>query len=151
MTAVKDSAMTFTQEGPNVRVIAGRLNFLFTQSEHAVISAAYARHVVQGRAHFAQRLGGDVLEPALAALVEAVAREATLHWMYFYVVNRLAIEITAADWEHPQTRRIICRSVEEKVKPCSAEAAALSARLMGLSVADYQRWRRADEEYVERR
>jgi hypothetical protein len=73
-----------------------------------------------------------------------------LHWMYFYIINQMPVQITNADWEHPQTRRIIQTVAERRFPAGSHEATALCAHLMGLSRDGYLRWREGDELFLNR-
>jgi len=60
-----------------------------------------------------------------------IIQEITLHWMYFCALNHLPLEIAEADWEHPQTRRIIQSGVKRALQQGSDAETQLCACLLG--------------------
>ena len=138
------------QEGRNARATSGRLNYLFVESDRDAVIATYRRFVARARDYFARRwksfCGPNVDPDDFSDLT----KEATLHWMYFYIINRKPVQITDADWEHPQTRRIIQSVVERRFPPGSHEATVLCAHLMGLSRDGYLKWREGNELFLNR-
>jgi hypothetical protein len=140
--------LTLRQEGRHVRITTERLNFLFLESEVDVVSATYERFVAQARAHFAARAQSPDEPGVPEELLREILRESTLSWMYFYILNRMPVRITAADWDHPQTRRIIQKVVELTLEPGSVDASVMCARLMGLSADAYREWRADNESFL---
>ncbi len=143
-----DEALTVRQEGHNARATTGRLNFLFPNSDRDVIAETYRRQHARTHDYFAPRWvahhGANIGAPAFLELIQ----EATLHWMYFYVANRMPVHILHSDWEHPQTRRIIQATVERNFPPGSDEAVQLCAGLMGVSQVEYLNWREDDRWFL---
>ncbi|HSB89904.1 MAG TPA: hypothetical protein VLD63_07765 [Anaerolineales bacterium] len=136
------------REGSGTRITAGRLNFLFPDSEAGEISDAYHRLIVETERRFTPRwkafAGVSIGEAPFLEIVQ----EITLHWMYFYALHQLPLEIQEADWDHPQTRRILQGGVRRHL-PGDAEAQArLSAHLMGLSIAEYLKWHEVDDAFL---
>jgi len=140
-----DDSLTVRQEGRNVRATAGRLNFLFRDSDRDTIANLYARLAAQARAYFAPRWASHHATNIGASAFRDLIQEVTLHWMYFFVNNGKPVEISDADWEHPQTRRILQAVVERDLLPASEQAAELCAHLMGVSQEEYLRWRDGDQ------
>jgi len=85
-----------------------------------------------------------------AAQFTELTQKATLHWMYFYIVNRLPVQITGADWRHPQTHRIVQEIVARRFAADSEEATALCAHFMDLSRDDFLKWKEGDELFLNR-
>jgi hypothetical protein len=141
-------ALGICQEGSDARATTGRLDFLFPDSEAQKIGEAYDRLVLMVDSQFAQRWetirGASVAPEALHEMVQ----EITLHWMYFCAVNHLALQIGHAEWEHPQTRRIIRSAVKRNLQPDSTAETQVCAHLMGISEAEYLQWREADEAFL---
>ena len=140
--------LTVHQEGSSVRAIAGRLNFLFLRSSTEVIRTTYTRVEAEAREHFATRCASQHGPDIPDEVLQDILQESTLHWMYFYINNRLAVPVMAAEWDHPQTRHIIQKAVERAVPPESQEASAICARLMGISVDAYREWREDYESFL---
>jgi len=137
--------LTFTQEGRNVRATDGKFVYRLPEADCAATQAAYEKWLAQARAHFEPRwraVHGHSLD---AVEFAALARQATLHWMYYYLVNRLPVQITADDWRHPQTDRIIQALVETKYGAHSEATITLCAQLMGYSRSEYLDWKAGDD------
>src|SRR5260221_2150660 len=128
-----DDGLTVAQEGRNARATSGHLNYLFVDSDRDTVIATYTRFVAQARDFFRRRwrsvCGPNIDDTEFSDLTQ----KATLHWMYFYTVNRLPVWVTEADWKHPQTHRIVQEIVERRFPTGSYEATILCARLKGLS------------------
>jgi hypothetical protein len=139
-----------SQEGNNVRVLAGDGNYLFVSSKRTNILKTYATFAAQARKYFKPRWQGTAREHLDAEGFLEFTREATLHHMYFYVVNRMQVTITDSDWEHPSTWRIIQDTVEKRLAPKSARAAALCAQLMGITIAEYHNWLIGEARYLDK-
>ena len=145
-----DDGLTVTQEGRNVRATTGRLNYLFGDSERETVISLYTRFVAQARDQLGRRwrsIDGPNID---AAEFSDLTQEATLHWMYFYVINRLPVNITDADWSHPQTHRIVQAIVERRFASGSEAATALCAQLTGLSRDGFLKWKEGDELFLNR-
>jgi hypothetical protein len=135
---------TVRQEGNNVRVRTERLDFLFPHSEAQDIGETYQRLAFKSEAHFAPRwdpLPGAELAPSA---LDEIVQEATLNWMYFHAAQNQSLQIGDAEWDHPQTRRIIQSAVRRNIQPDSHLETQICALLMGLSEAEYLHWREAD-------
>ena len=143
-----DEAPTVRKEGRNVRATAGRLNFLFPNSDRDAVAETYRRQPARTRDYFGPRWvshhGANIGAPAFLELIQ----EASLHWKYFCVVNRMLVRILHSGWEHPQTRRIIQATVERNFPPGSDEAVQLCAHLMGVSQVEYLNGREDDRWFL---
>jgi hypothetical protein len=140
-----DDGLTVSQEGPHARARAGKLDFLFPDSDAAAIAEAYRTSSAQAHALFFPRWNSYQGPNIDAASFGAMIQEATLSWMYFYIANRMRLEISGRDWEHPQTRRVIKAMVERIFAPGSGPAINLCAQLMGISRDDYLGWAEGEE------
>jgi hypothetical protein len=140
--------LTVRQEGRDVRATTGRLNFLFPGSSARIIGETYNHLIPKADSHFALRWNahdGPNIGPG--AFYE-ITEEITLHWMYLHAINQQTLEISNADWEHPQTRRIIQSGVRRNLQGGPEAEAYLCARLMGLSDTEYRNWREADDTFL---
>ena len=146
--ASPDGEVVFRQEGKNVRAVAGQFDVLFPKSQKKEIIAAYEEWRPRVEAHFEPRWRGydgrNIEEKDLRVIV----REITLHWMGFCVMHREPVQMGAAEWDQPQTRRIIRQVVEGAFPRGSDEATALCAQLMGISPDSYLEWADADETFM---
>jgi hypothetical protein len=128
------------QEGRNARATTSRLNFLFPDSEAQDITDACRRLILEAESHFGPRwrahTGTGISESAFHEIIQEIA----LHWMYFRAINHLPQDVDEADWEHPQTRRIIRTGATRNLPPGSDAETRLCADLMGLSEAEYLDW-----------
>jgi hypothetical protein len=140
--------LTVRQEGNNVRVTTGRLDFLFPDSEAQDIGETYNRLALESEGHFTLRWeslpGADVAPSTFDEIVQ----EVTLNWMYIRATNHQPLQISEAEWEHPQTRRIIQSAVKRNLQPGSRIETQLCALLMGLSEAEYLNWHEADNTFL---
>jgi hypothetical protein len=118
------------QEGRDARVTTGRLDFLFPDSDVHHIGEAYNRLVLETHGHFAQRWKTIPAASLAPDAFPEIVQEITLHWMYFCAINHLSLQIGAAEWEHPQTRRIIRSAVKRNLQPGQGTEAQLCAHLM---------------------
>jgi hypothetical protein len=144
-TLSTDDSLTVSQEGPHARARAGKLDFLFPDSDAAAIAEAYRSTSAQAHALFFPRWNSHQGPNIDAASFGAMIQEAALNWMYFYIANRLPLEVAGRDWEHPQTRRVIKAMVERSFPPGSEAATNLCAQLMGISRDDYLDWAEGEE------
>ena len=140
--------LSVRQEGSDARATTGRLDFLFPDSESHKIAEAYERLVLVADSHFAQRWNTLPAANVAPDAFHEMVQEITLHWMYFCAVNHRPLEIGDAEWEHPQTWRIIQSAVKRNLQPGSTAKTQVSAHLMGISEAEYLRWREAEETFL---
>jgi hypothetical protein len=145
-----DDGLSVRQEGRNARASVGRRSYLFVESDRDTVIATYLRFVSRARDYFGRRWQSFSGSNIDADDFSDLTQEATLHWMYFYIINRKPVQITDADWEHPQTRQIIQSVVERRFPPGSHEATDLCAHLMGLSRDGYLKWRAGNELFLNR-
>ena len=140
--------LTFRQEGKSVRAKAGAFDILFPKSERDVIMSAYNEWRSRVQNHFEPRWrehhGANVSEADLKAII----REVTLYWIGFCVMHRTPVQMGAAEWDEPQTRRIIRAAVERHFARGSEEATALCAQLMGLRRDTYLKWAESEETFL---
>ena len=127
---------------------SGRLNFLFPDSDAHDIAEAYGRLILRVDSHFAPRWRAHSGANIDSGAFHEIIQEITLHWMYFRVINHLPPQMTELDWDHPQTRRIIQAGVKQALRRGSDTETQLCARLMGISEAEYLRWRDADGDFL---
>ncbi|HLC05427.1 MAG TPA: hypothetical protein VJK02_20515 [Anaerolineales bacterium] len=140
--------LTVHQEGPNARVTAGRLNFLFGDSDRDEITRSYTKLVTQARDYLAPRwqtYSGPNID---AHDFQEITQEVTLHWMYFYLGNHQTARIEPEDWDQPQTRRIIQAAVERRFRSGSEQAIRLCAHLMGISQDEYLQWNEDNDSFL---
>jgi hypothetical protein len=143
-----DRDLRIQQEGPNVRATAGALDILFPKSEREAVMAAYNEWRGRVLSHFEPRWrdhkGANFDEADFLAII----REITLHWIGFCVMHRMPVQMGAAEWDQPQTRRIIRLAVERRFARGSDEAAALCAQLMGISREAYLKWVETEDTFL---
>lgn len=143
-----EQGLIIRQEGPNVRALSGSLNILFPKSQRDAVLSTYREWEPKVRAHFEPRWkeysGATLTEAEFRALV----REITLHWMGYFVMQRIPVEIAAEHLDHPQTRRIIRAAVEQRFPRGSDQAVALCAQLTGLTADQFRKWAEADESFL---
>jgi hypothetical protein len=136
------------QEGRNARATTRHLNFLFPDSDAHNIAEAHSRLILEADSRFRPRWkaysGANLSQVAFHEIVQ----EITLHWILFHASNHLPLRIDEADWEHPQTRRIVQAGVKRNLPPGSDVETKLCAHLLGLSEAEYLLWRDADDAFL---
>jgi hypothetical protein len=136
---------TVRQEGNNVRVATGRLDFLFPDSDAQDIGETYFRLALTSEAHFAPRWDSLPAAELAPGAFNEIVQEVTLTWMYFRAANHQTPQIGHAEWEHPQTRRIIQSAVKRNIQHGSPLETQICGLLMGLTEAEYLDWREADD------
>ena len=140
-----DDGLVVTQEGRDARARMADQSFVFNGCDKARIVAIYKDAVADARKVFEPRWAA-VRGPNLHATELAnLLQEVTLHWMQLYLGNRLPAQMTAADWAHPRTLRLIEKHVGRSWPPGSKEAIALCAALADLSPESWSKWKAADE------
>ena len=137
--------VTVSQEGPHARARAGRLDFLFLDSEAAAVAETYRAMSARAKERFLPRWSSHQGPNIDAVGFGEMIQEITLDWLYFYIANRLAPEVTDRDWDHPRSRRVIKSVVETTLLPGSDAAIHLCAQLMGISREDYLSWADGEE------
>jgi hypothetical protein len=138
------------QEGTSTRATSGNLNFLFANSTPDSIIKVYADNVASATELFGKRWrsfnGPNIDEDDFRYLTQ----KTTLRSMYFYIVNRMPVKITEADWNHPAAREIVQEVVERRFPRCTKEATSLCAHLMALSEKEYLGWQKGHELFINR-
>jgi hypothetical protein len=145
-----DDGLIVRQEGTCARATSGDLNFLFGNSTPDSIVRTYTQFVAEARDHFGNRWRSFKGPNIDADDFRYLTQKATLRSMYFYIVNRMPIKITEADWDHPFTREIVQNIVESRFPRGSKEAISLCAHLMALSPQDYLNWQQGHEFFINR-
>lgn len=143
-----DDGLSVRQEGRNARASVGSRSYLFVESDRDMVIAAYLRFVCEAREYLGRRWHSFNGSNVDAHDFSDLTQEATLHWMYIYIINRKPVQITDADWDHPHTYQIIQSAVERRFPPGSREATDLCAHLMGLSQDGYLNWRAGNELFL---
>jgi hypothetical protein len=145
-----NDGLTTHQEGSSTRVKSGNLNFLFRDSTPETIIKTYTHYVAAAREIFGRRWrsfkGPNMNEDDFLYLTQ----KATLCSMYFYIVNRMPVNITEADWNHPAAREIVQEVVERRFSRGTKEATSLCAHLMALSEKEYLGWQKGHELFINR-
>lgn len=140
--------VTAEEEGPNVRVRAGVRSYLFATIEREKLLSLYERYSGEAKKVFGVRWrsveGENIAERELEEIVERV----TLDALYFYNTSRLPVEISDADWAHPQALRVVQDVVERHHR--GSAAAPLAAHLAGMSLEEYLRWKQGEQMFQDR-
>ena len=146
-----DDGLILVPEGSSCRARVGALDYLFRESTEESVRTHYltGRKFVQS--HFAPRYklvnDDNFNNDAIADLIQ----EIPLHWMYYYIVNRLRVNLTQSDLVHPQTRRIIRKHLERRFGSLSNSAIKAGAILFGESTSEYQKGSEEDDRFAEMR
>jgi hypothetical protein len=149
-TFTTEDGLTITEEGKNTRVMGGRANYLFLDSDSDVVFLTYEEWLAHAQAHFGPRWRSAPTANISQEELSELTQQATLNWMYFYINNRQPVGITLDNWQHPQTFRIVQRVVERRFAPGSDEALALCAHLTGQSRAELSSWLAREAEFLNR-
>lgn len=148
--STKIGGLSVRREGQHTRVSSERINVLFIESEPDFIIGAYSKFVDSARGHFrplwASYRGANIDEADLDELTQRAALDS----LYFFVVNKVPLQIFDREWQSAQTRRIVRACVERRFREGSAEATDLCAHLMGFSPEEYLCWREGDDRYRHR-
>jgi hypothetical protein len=144
-----NDGLTIHQEG-STRAKSGNLNFLFRDSTPETIIKTYTQFVAAAREIYGARWhsfkGPNIYEDDFLYLTQ----KATLRSMYFYIVNRMPVNITEVDWDHPAAREIVQEVVERRFSRGTKEATSLCAHLMALSEKEYLGWQKGHELFINR-
>lgn len=145
-----DDGLLLTEEGTSVRARCGRLNFLFRDRSTDAVLGEYRESVGRVRRRFRPRRArlspAEMTDEEFADLTQEIA----LHWMYFYIVNRMPVDVTDADMDHPQSRHIIWSFVCRKYGDKSPDVPRLASALTGMSQTAFEQWLEGWKRYLDR-
>lgn len=129
-----DDGLIVTQEGSCARARCGRLNFLFRDRSTGAVLKEYRESVSRVRSRLRPRCegipSGEITPGEFADLTQEIA----LPWMYFYVVNRMAVDVKDADIDHPQTKHIIWSFLCRKYGETSPELLRIASELAAMTL-----------------
>lgn len=145
-----NDGLTVLQEGSSTRARSGNLNFLFRDSTPETIIKTYTQFVEEAREIFGKRWNSFKGPNIDKDDFHYLTQKATLRSMYFYIVNRMLVKITEADWNHPAAREIVQEVVERRFPPGTKEATSLCAHLMAISEKEYLGWQKGHELFINR-
>lgn len=77
---------------------------------------------------------------------EELMSDVALHWMRFHLTVGNSVQISPSDLSHPQTWDIVLTKAEEKYGKQSAEAMALAAHTLSLTVERLATWRSVEDD-----
>lgn len=77
-------------------------------------------------------------------------RRVTLHWMYFFHMNKQPIQITPGELAHPYTYDIVRQIVGEHFGHGSPAAMALAGKITGMSADEFAGWARRYDDLMDR-
>ena len=144
-----DDGVVLMEEGSSCRARAGTFNYLFRNSTRERVRTDYLR---------SRNFVGSRIGPRWNTLnthgqtpngLEELVQEITLHWMYYYSVNRLQVAVSDSDIAHPQTRRIIRKHVERHFGELTERAMLAGGVLFGVSDEDFKKGIEADARFAE--
>ena len=98
-----EDGLILTQEGTSARARCGRLNFLFRDRSIEAVLREYQESVGRVRSRLSPRRSPLSFEEVTEQEYTDLTQEMALHWMYFYIINRMAVDVTNADMDHPQS------------------------------------------------
>jgi hypothetical protein len=145
-----DDGLTVTQEGTCARVRSVRLNYVFRDRSTDAVLAEYRTSVGRVRSRFRRRRdrvsANEITDEEFADLTQEIA----LHWMHFYIVNGMPVDVTDADMEHPQSKHIIWKFFGRKCGDESPEVPRLASALTGMSQKAFEEWLRGWKQYLDK-
>lgn len=145
-----DDGLIVTQEGSSARARCGRLNFLFRDRSTDAVIREYRESVDRVRSRFSARrarlFSGEMTDEEFTDLTQEIA----LYWMYFYIVNRMPVDVTAADMDHPQSKHIIWSFFCRKHGDDSPEVLRPASVLSGMSQSDFEQWLKRWKQHLDR-
>ena len=145
-----DNRIKLTVTGANTRFRCDDQNVLFVDSTPAQVRERYDESVGFVRQQMAawwQNADDDSLtESEFGRMTQEIA----LHYMYFYTINSLPVEIDISDLNGPQTKRIIQTFAESKYGRKSDRAFELAACLAGVSLREFKQWSKDFERFLDR-
>jgi hypothetical protein len=145
-----DDGLIVTQEGASARARCGRLNFLFRDHSTDAVLAEYRESVGRVRARLSPRRQRLSAEEMTDEEFADVTQEIALHWMYFYIINRMPVDVTDADIEHPQSKHIIWSFLCRKYGDESPDVPRLASALSGMSQTAFGEWLEGWKRYLDR-
>lgn len=78
-----------------------------------------------------------------------IKQKIILHWMYFYIVNKMKVKINASDLKHPQTWNIV-RNISEEKFGKSKISDIIAANTIGIDIEEYNAWKNGQELFENR-
>ncbi|HEV8484189.1 MAG TPA: hypothetical protein VGV87_11650 [Blastocatellia bacterium] len=136
------------KEGRRLKVILGERSVLFSDVNPEQFLLDYRESLSAIRLNFEPTIiNGDQVE-FTPMEVKELRQEIALHWMRFYICTHQPVHITQNDLAHPQTSTIVMRKAGEKYGVTSERAVVLAAHTVGVSVSDFERWMRVEEDRV---
>lgn len=144
-----DDGLLVTQEGTSARARRGRLNFLFRERSTDVLLGEYRESIARVRSRFHPRsrmCSNEISDEEFANFTQEIA----LHWMYFYIINRLPVNVTDADLNHPQTKDIIWSFLRRKYGEESKQVPVLASALTGMTRDQFDQWLIGWKRFLER-
>jgi len=147
--SIEYEGLVFSQEGADVRVTSASLNYLFGKSNPKAMFKAYKNLEARTHKHFRPRWQSFTgLNLKTSEFLELL-RNIVLNDLYLYAVNGIPVWmvnflpnwlVRVWNWNHPDTRDIIERFVDNRFSRYSPEATQLCAHLMGLTEEGYLKW-----------
>jgi hypothetical protein len=145
-----DDGLIVTQEGTAVRAQRGRLNYVFRDRSTDTVAKEYRESVARVRSRFGPRRSrlsaGEMTDEEFADLTQEIA----LHWMRFYIVNGMRVDVTGADMDHPQSKHIIWSFFCRKCGDQSPDVSRLASALSGMSQRAFEQWLEGWKRYLDK-
>lgn len=127
-----------TVEGDHLRVQNQHVNVLYRHLTSAAFDKSYNKFLRYLNLDFEPlvvcKTAYGLTELEQAQLVAQIIT----HWIYFYTINNLPIQVTRADFVHPQTLDYVMRMLDKKFGRNSRIAFALGAKILRRDLADYR-------------
>jgi len=144
-----DDGLVVTQEGTCARAKRGRLNFLFRERSADTVRAEYRESAARVRSRFYPRLRlcADMISDAEFG---GLTQEIALHWMYFYIINKLPVDVSDTDLGHPQTTDLIWSFLRRKYGDESPQVAVIASALTGMTRNQFDQWLVGWKRFLER-
>lgn len=142
--------LTLTKEGAHLRVENDELNYLFVNRSRSAFLREYRESVDRVRSRLGARRALLSPEEMTDKEFADVTQELTLRAMFFYVVNRMEVDVTEADSDHTQSTHVIwtffCRKYGER----SPDIPRLTSTLSGMSETEFEQWLVGWRRYLEK-
>lgn len=145
-----NDGLIVTQEGSSARARCGSLNFLFRDRFTDVVVREYRESVTRVRSRFSPRRSTLTSAEMTDEEFADVTREIALHWMYFYIINRMPVDVTNADMDHPQSKHIIWSFFCRKCGDDSPDVPRLASTLSDMSQSAFEKWLVGWQRYLDR-
>jgi hypothetical protein len=125
-------------EGINVRIQKGNLNYLFGNISNDEFIRSYEKQGELVDDYFKKIFDNNKIEMDDDE-IDYLIIDITLHWMYFYNVNRKKIIVKISDLKHPQTRRLIKEHLQN-IYDNESKIDELAKKIMNVSEKEYRKW-----------